>query len=152
MKYNQRVEFDDDPETDFGIIAPFQQFNEMKRLFFALIIVLFMCSVVCAETVGLQWDASPDSRVTGYIVYWQEDGTTEEYHIDVGDALTIELPSYFEQGKTYDFWATAYDANGFESAPSNILTYTFPANMVPTEDVVPELVDTLDAPGGLNQI
>ena len=65
--------------------------------------------------VILIWDASPSETVTGYKIYYTDHVDT--YIVDVGDVLTTEIDVRF--GIDWYFYATAYDAAGNESVPSN---------------------------------
>ena len=76
-----------------------------------------------AKPVTLAWSPSPDATVTGYKLYHGEVSGTQTNKLDVGTALTATLAN-LRAGATYFFFATAYDANGTESVPSNFVTYT----------------------------
>ena len=65
--------------------------------------------------VILIWDASPDATVTGYKIYYTDH--TLSYVVDVGNVLRAEID--VQRGRDWYFYATAYDANGNESVPSN---------------------------------
>jgi len=100
----------------------------------------FLISVLCllaypvfAQTVTLGWDASPttDPVVTGYKIYyqatpyisdqWDGSGATEgSSPIDAGDVLTYDLTDLTDD-VVYYFTITAYDADGNESAYSNVV-------------------------------
>ncbi len=87
---------------------------------FALAFVLLgMLQLAHAADVTLAWDASLSPEATGYRLY-----VNGGEPIDVGNALThsLELPD----GQPYQVYATAYAADGLESGPSNLLTFTIP--------------------------
>ncbi len=73
--------------------------------------------------VTLAWSPSPDASVIGYALYYGVVGENLTNRLDVGNSLTASVPNLIA-GKTYFFFATAYDANRVESEPSNLITYT----------------------------
>jgi hypothetical protein len=103
------------------------------RLFHALIFtaVIFLASLgTCfATNVALQWNASADSSVTGYKVYYQADSSSQPFKgtgaingaspIDVQN-LTSTTISGLDPSRVYYFAVTAYNASGIESPYSNI--------------------------------
>ncbi len=74
--------------------------------------------------VQLAWSPSPDEIVTGYNLYYKviSDGSFTN-KVVVGNVLTAGI-SNLVTGVTYAIYATAYDAQGNESDPSNVVTYT----------------------------
>lgn len=88
-------------------------------------LLLWLAGAAQAANVSLAWDASPDATVTGYRIYCSSSNGTVT--IDVGAVLTCTV-SNLVGGVTYSFYATAYDAFGVESEPSNTVTYTPPGN------------------------
>lgn len=86
----------------------------------------------------LVWDISPDPTVTGYMIYAKQ-GTNSVVPHNVGAGLATNildhLTNSIERGymvsncvveATYEFWATAYNADGLESDDSNHIFYTVP--------------------------
>ncbi len=72
------------------------------------------------SSVTLQWDASPDTNVVGYAVYNGVIDTSYLIRTDAGpetSATVTNLPV----GVTNYFFVTAYDENGVESDPSNLI-------------------------------
>ena len=65
--------------------------------------------------IVLLWDASPSVDVTGYKIYYTD--RTDHYVLDVGDVLTVSID--IPPGRNWYFYATAYNAAGNESVPSN---------------------------------
>jgi hypothetical protein len=75
-----------------------------------------------SSQVTLSWDRSLSGSVTGYYLYY---GTTSKQYakkINVGTALTTTINN-LSTTQTYYFAATAYDASGRESNPSNEVSY-----------------------------
>ena len=75
------------------------------------------------QSVTLAWSPSPDSSVTGYNLYHGAVSGTSTNELNVGVALTATVTN-LSVGVTYFFFATAYDASGVESEPSNFITHT----------------------------
>lgn len=103
---------------------------------------LTTCFVINITTlllaVGLAWDPSPDVSVTGYAIYYGYSSGNYVVRTDVGNVTntSIVLPT---NGVTYYFVATAYDANGIESLPSNEVNYNPP--VVPPTNSLPSKVE-----------
>lgn len=87
-----------------------------------------------------QWDREPDAnKVTGYYVYWRTAGTTAWSNNQrspivpqppVGTVPSFELLNFNLPTGTYDICATALDAAGNESGPSNSAPFSpaYPAS------------------------
>jgi hypothetical protein len=101
-----------------------------------LLVTIWASEFHPAFGVGLAWDPSPDTNVTGYTIYWgTNNGNTEssaanatvDYtsRLDVGNQTTATLTN-LTAGSTYHFVVTAYTADGVESLPSNEVIYTVP--------------------------
>jgi len=78
---------------------------------------------VSAANLKLAWDASPDTSVTGYRLYY---GTSDGVYTNVVDAgnRTDYTVTGLDAGTTYYFAATAYTSAGDESTFSNEASYT----------------------------
>jgi hypothetical protein len=82
-----------------------------------------------ATNVALQWNASADSSVTGYKVYYQADSSSQPFKgtgaingtspIDVQNQTSATING-LDPSRVYYFAVTAYNASGLESAYSNI--------------------------------
>jgi hypothetical protein len=90
-----------------------------------LTLVLTLCAQA-ADTVNLAWDASSTTNIAGYRIYYgtaTNPATSFVFFTNVAPAtLTVSLPN-IQPGIAY-FQATAYLANGLESVPSNVASYT----------------------------
>lgn len=73
-------------------------------------------------SVTLAWSPSPDTNVTGYHLYYGDLASTLTNKLNAGNALSTTV-SNLQVGVTYFFFATAYNAAGAESDPSNLITY-----------------------------
>lgn len=102
-------------------------------LFSAICAVILLGNLpsIAAQRVVLAWDPSPDMSVTGYRVYRGVGPTPVFDAIDVRATNTCELTDLYE-GETYQFYVTAYDANGIESEPSNTLVFAVPLRPLST--------------------
>jgi len=71
----------------------------------------------------LAWNPSPDPTVTGYGIYYAEAGSSTTNYVDVG--MTNEATLFCLSACTsYVFYVVAYDANGVQSPPSNLVSYS----------------------------
>ena len=90
-------------------------------IFSVLLVALSPCLAV--QSCTLAWDASSDSTIAGYRLRY---GTTSEnpsQSIDVGKTTNRTL-SNLNDATTYYFTVVAYNSAGFESQPSNQVSYT----------------------------
>jgi hypothetical protein len=109
-------------------------FIVLFSLFF--LITLFYTNADAA-TRQLVFDPSPDTRVTGYLLYYGEPASSdinsfdinhcESTIVDLKNTTTHDLTD-LKEGSTYYFAASAYDSTGKESALSDVLFYTVPVN------------------------
>ena len=97
--------------------------------------------------VTLSWSPSPDATVIGYNLYYGDMAGTQTNKWDVGPALTATLPN-LQAGVTYFFFATAYDAAGVESEPSNFITHTPDSGATTVDILVAYTTTTKNANGG----
>jgi hypothetical protein len=90
---------------------------EMKYL---ALLFLLLAPLAEAKVVKLVWDASPETDIAGYkLYYWQPN--TAAATKDCGNVLLCELD--IEVAKAYSFAVTAYNTAGLESDFSNIVVY-----------------------------
>jgi len=103
--------------------------NVSRVLLFMVGLTLAVTTTVNAKTITMTWDASPDSRVTGYKIYYSTTSPDPPFNgtganegpspIDVGNNLTATLSGLVNEQAHY-LAVTAYDAAGNESDYSNI--------------------------------
>jgi len=78
-----------------------------------------------AQSLALIWNPSTAAGVTGYHIYYGTDGTNFQYVIDAGTNTSYTVTG-LQEGQTNSFVVTAYNAQGVESAPSNLISYIVP--------------------------
>jgi len=104
-----------------------------KRLSFLMIILLLPCTVYLvpcsavaeAATVTLEWDPNTEPELAGYKIYWGTSSGNYTSSKDVGNTTTCTITG-LDEGKTYYFAATAYDASSNESDYSEQISITVP--------------------------
>lgn len=73
----------------------------------------------------LGWNPSPDPTVAGYGIYYAAAGSSTTNYLAVG--LTNQATLFCLSARTaYVFYVVAYDANGVQSPPSNLVSYNPP--------------------------
>ncbi len=80
---------------------------------------LILCSAISAqaESIGLTWDTSRDPRVVGYKIHYGTESGKYTQTVQVKGRLNNKaVLEGLEEGKTYFFVVTSYDAAGKESA------------------------------------
>src|SRR6266542_4554235 len=82
------------------------------------------------QNVTLAWNASPDTNVVGYILYYGLVGGGATNSLDAANQLTATV-SNLNPGTVEFFFATAYNAQRTESLPSNLINYTVPGTNTP---------------------
>jgi hypothetical protein len=79
---------------------------------------LWSSSSLSSQIVTLVWDANSEPDIGGYFVYYGDINESATQKIDVGNNTTTTVFSLVA-GKTYRFFATAYNTSGLESDPSD---------------------------------
>src|SRR5688572_1132383 len=83
----------------------------------ALLLTLAASRVAAADTISLMWDASPDSTVTGYILYVGTQPGTYSQNFNVGSATSYAFTTAVA-GQQYCFAVSAYVPGPVEGAKS----------------------------------
>lgn len=96
---------------------------------------LFSWTSLGASSVGLAWNASTDSSVAGYNVYYGTGSHSYQALVPVGTNVTTTV-SGLAEGTTYYFAVTAVDAFGVESDFSGELADRTAGNATPTISVI----------------
>ncbi len=117
-----------------------------KRFLHLLVVLPVMLMMVVTASSGVAfaecsvefgWLPNPESFVTGYNIYYgTSQGGPYSFVVDAGnpapvDGLINGTVSGLTEGNTYYFVATAYDADGNESAPCAEVSYTCPGGSSP---------------------
>lgn len=77
-------------------------------------------------SVILNWDASPDTNIAGYKLYYGTNSGSYPQVVSAG-LVTQTTVTGLTPGTPYYFAATASDSTGLESDYSNEITFTMPA-------------------------
>ena len=94
-----------------------------------MLLALALCPAArSAQSASLSWDASPDLTVAGYNIYFGGASGVYTNMIAVGNQLSAVI-SGMDEGGTYYFVLTAFDALGLESIYSNEATYFVPPSV-----------------------
>jgi hypothetical protein len=127
--------------------AATQNFSVKQSLLRWLTVVLAsaVLSAWADVSVPLAWNASADTNVAGYKIYYGGVSQTYTNSVDVGN-VTSTVISGLAAGTTYYFAATTYTAAGVESQFSNETSYTTTNAVTPPVYQPP----TLDALGSLS--
>ena len=91
-------------------------------------IVIGLCgglTHVGAASVTLAWDRNSDPNIAGYKVYYGPSSGAYPSVIDAGN-VTQQVVNNLQEGMTYYFAATAYNASGVESEFSAEVSHTMP--------------------------
>ncbi len=83
-------------------------------------------SAIHAAQLSLEWDANGEPDLEGYRIYYGTSSGNYTASADVANSTHCVI-SNLEQGVTYYFAATAYDAEGNESGFSEEIVYAVPA-------------------------
>jgi hypothetical protein len=93
--------------------------------------LLCVATSVAGANVTLAWDGNSEPNISGYKVYYGRVSQTYPFVIDAG-SNTTQVISNLEDGITYYFAVTAYDAFGQESDFSGEIPYTIPLQSIRT--------------------
>jgi len=101
------------------------QISGLTKWLGACLLLAALTTTAPAANVTLAWNASPNTNVAGYIVYYGEASQSYTSSVNVGANLS-EVFSTLTPGVAYYFAALAYNTNGQESVFSDEATYTIP--------------------------
>jgi hypothetical protein len=103
----------------------------------ALLAAVLLPVASAAEPLVIEWEPSPDSSVTSYIVSFADVKTSAVESFSVDDATAAEITG-LQPGSTYFICVTAAEDSGAESEPSNVVFVTVPAEGTGTADDEPD--------------
>jgi hypothetical protein len=78
-----------------------------------------------SQNLSLAWDKSPDKKVAGYFLCYGTESGNYTSKINFSKK-TSAMVSGLQEGVTYYFAVTSYDADGVESVPSKEITFIAP--------------------------
>jgi hypothetical protein len=96
-------------------------------LLLMFILLLGLIAQAQAAQVTLAWDPNSEPDLSGYKLYYGTSSGNYSNTISLGLVTTYTVTNLTD-GVTYFFALTAFDAEGFESAKSNEVSYTPPAS------------------------
>jgi PKD repeat protein len=94
------------------------------------VLLMLLALRAFAGSVTLAWDPVSSSSVAGYIVHYGSTAGNYSSKIDVGNTTTSSMLN-LNDGATYHFAVTAYDASHTESAYSNDVSATIACTTPP---------------------
>lgn len=89
------------------------------------------------DRVTVAWDPNPEPDIAGYRVYYGVAGSGLTNIVNPVTSTQQSILSLVPQ-TPYWFYVTAVNTAGLESDPSEILTYTTPADLAPTLSIGPD--------------
>ena len=104
---------------------------------FAVLFVVMQFSAFATGSITLAWNASTDSSIAGYNIYYGGASGVYTNKICAGNATNATI-SRLVEGTTYYFAAATYDASGTNSPLSSEVSYLVPLN-VPIGNQAPTL-------------
>jgi len=107
----------------FRIIASPIWFLLMSSLMFSTPLTRVEAVAPRACPCTLTWNNSPDATVAGYAIYYGIVGAAATNRLDVGMTNVVTLKNLLSS-LHYFFYVAAYNGQGIESPPSNVMPYT----------------------------
>jgi hypothetical protein len=90
-----------------------------------LMLALFCVRARGSQNVTLAWDANPETNVVGYVVHYGGASGVYTNTLSVVSGISATVTN-LQEGTTYYFAVTAYNADGLESIPSSEISYEVP--------------------------
>lgn len=105
-----------------------------------LAIVLLCTSAKGTPNVTLAWNASSDPSVAGYFLYYGSAAGAYTNRIDIGNNTTTSVLG-LDEGQTYHFAVSAYNASRAEGTLSADITYITPGLITLLSPVNPKIMN-----------
>ncbi len=123
------VGYEDENGFQFGT-APAPQASKSSRSAFVFVVVGGMLATAtfqasAGQKLNLAWQPSTSPTVAGYNIYYGSQAGSYTNKISVGNVTSATVCG-LNEGVCTHFIVTARDTLGFESLPSNELSYTMP--------------------------
>jgi len=115
---------------------------------FFMIAAAWLLTVVQTGAVTLAWDPNSETDIAGYRIYYGQTNTPA-IMLDVGNTTSVTITN-LTAGKTYFFYATAYNTAALESEPSDQVFYTVPAGTTNTSPSISPIADQTIAEDGVS--
>jgi hypothetical protein len=93
--------------------------------------------VSAIQSLSLLWNPSIGNNVAGYHVHYWPEGALFQFILDAGTNTNCVVTG-LQEGQAYGFAVMAYNAQGVESPPSNIITYLVPGLLKVALNPVPQ--------------
>ncbi len=113
-----------------------------------VLLISFCAQLRASQSVTLAWNPDTSTNTAGYAVYYGTNSANYSSRLDAGTNTTVTIPG-LQEGDTYYFAVTAYNAAKVESAPSGPISYLVPGilAMSPASKSTPMLIKFPVAPG-----
>lgn len=101
----------------------------MKKIGLLLAMLLFIVTSAFGAEARFTWTPNTETNLAGYKIYYGTTPGTYSTGVDQGMGVIVDgkvtgAVGELVAGTTYYFAATAYDTDGFESLPSNEVSWT----------------------------
>jgi len=120
----------------------------MKKLLTCFVTFLIIAFALPASALTVAWDQHTDVEVRGYTLHWQEQGTTEEFRVDLPSRAITQYvieDKFFKIGATYDLWLTCYNDQQ-NSDSSNVVQFIRTVEFLPPAANLPTTEYDSEAP------
>lgn len=119
----------------------------IRNLQFLLVILIGVAAIEKAHSssIILDWQPSASSTVAGYDVYFGTTSGSYPYKVDAGKTTSVTI-SNLTPGVVYYLAATAYNAQGTQSALSQEIAFVVPYTLALSRSDAPSSPATLQFP------
>jgi hypothetical protein len=112
-------------------------FRVLRLTFFLVLFIISTFSVqnIHAAEITLAWDQNSEPDIAGYRIYYGQESRSYTNVVDVGNYTSCVIAN-LEDGETYFFAATAYNADACESDYSSEVSHTGSSTNITNEPPV----------------